>query len=503
MALSCITQLGQSEHMQCGACAGRLHHGQCFVMHGLQTVLDPLGVHLQQDRQIAAHDFKGHGGTQKTNGRTHACTCGHHHPRDTQLLSQSTCMQRRRATKRHHGEVLQVLTAFYGVNTGRIGHVFFNHLAHARCRPKSVHAQSLADVGAQGLPGQGAIKRHAACSKAIGVDATQHQVGVCHGRLFAATPIASRPGLGAAGVWPDGDALHGIDSADGAAPRANFHQLDDGNAHGQSAAFEVFPDPADFEAARPFRLAIVDQANLGGGAAHVEGQDLVQAAFACQMCGQNGTASRAGFDQPNWKACGQLQRGQSPARHHQQQWAQQAFLADAFLQPKEVAAHQRAYVGVGDGGRKTLVFSNFGAHLRRQTNADLWPKDGGQDVACALFMCRVGPSVHEANGHRFDVGITHLSASGPDVFFMEVQQHRAIGRDAFTNSQAPRPWHQFGGALQVDVVGIKAFFVAHGQDIPKALGGDQGGARALAFDQCVGGQCGAVDEDLNAAAVQA
>ena len=114
----------------------------------------------------------------------------------------------------------------------------------------------------------------------------------------------------------------------------------------------------------------------------------------------------------------------------------------------------------------------------------------------------MSPSVHEANGHRFDVGITHVFAGGPDVFFMEVHQHRAIGCDAFTNRQAPRSWHQFGGALQIDVVGIKAFFVAHGQDIPKTLGSDKCGASALALDQCIGGQCGAVDEDLNGAAIK-
>ena len=83
----------------------------------------------------------------------------------------------------------------------------------------------------------------------FGVDATQHQVGVCHSRLFTATPIACRARLRSTGVRPDGDALQSIDPADGAAPSADFYQLDDGNAHRQATAFEVFPDPADFEPA--------------------------------------------------------------------------------------------------------------------------------------------------------------------------------------------------------------------------------------------------------------
>ena len=61
MPLSGVTQLGQSEHMQCGAGAGGLDHGQGFGMHGLQPGLDHQGVHLRKDRKVTAHDFKGHG----------------------------------------------------------------------------------------------------------------------------------------------------------------------------------------------------------------------------------------------------------------------------------------------------------------------------------------------------------------------------------------------------------------------------------------------------------
>ena len=95
------------------------------------------------------------------------------------------------------------------------------------------------------------------------------------------------------------------------------------------------------------RLAVVDQADLGGGAAHVERQDLVEAALARQRRRQDGAAGRARFDQPDRELARGLERGEAAARGDHEEGTADALLAQRLVEAAEIAVHHRLDVGVG------------------------------------------------------------------------------------------------------------------------------------------------------------
>ena len=109
-----------------------------------------------------------------------------------------------------------------------------------------------------------------AAGEVAGIDAAQHDVGIGHGGLGAAAAVARRAGLGAGALRADIDARQRIDRGDRAAAGADLDHLDHRDAQRQAAALEEAVLPRDLEGARMLRLAVVDQADLGGGAAHVE-----------------------------------------------------------------------------------------------------------------------------------------------------------------------------------------------------------------------------------------
>ena len=109
-----------------------------------------------------------------------------------------------------------------------------------------------------------------AAGEVAGIDAAQHDVGIGHGGLRAAAAVARRAGLGAGAFRPDIDARQRIDRGDRAAAGADLDHLDHRDAQRQAAALQEAVLPRHLEGARMLRLAVIDQADLGGRAAHVE-----------------------------------------------------------------------------------------------------------------------------------------------------------------------------------------------------------------------------------------
>ena len=78
---------------------------------------------------------------------------------------------------------------------------------------------------------------------------------------------------------------------DRAAAGADLDHLDHRNAQRQAAAFEKAIDARHFERARGLRLRLVDQADLRGRAAHVEGQNLIEPVLARDAGGKDRAAA--------------------------------------------------------------------------------------------------------------------------------------------------------------------------------------------------------------------
>jgi len=65
----------------------------------------------------------------------------------------------------------------------------------------------------------------------VGVDAAQRQVGVGGRHFCAPDPVGDRAGYGAGTVRADVEPLEFVDPGNGAAPLADFDQIDDRHRH--------------------------------------------------------------------------------------------------------------------------------------------------------------------------------------------------------------------------------------------------------------------------------
>ena len=225
--------------------------------------------------------------------------------------------------------VAQGLAALDGVHARGVGHVLVDHLDDAEAAMDRPPGPAARRCRARAPSLRLAIEREAAAGEAARVDAAQHEVGVGHRRRGAAAAVAGGPGFGAGALRPDLEALELVDRGDRAAAGADLDHLDHRDAERQAAALEEAVDAADLEAARRLRPEIVDQADLGGGAAHVERQHASQAAIR-PRCPRPRMAPPAGPDSTRriGKAHRRFERGQPAARQHQEERAGEAGLLE-------------------------------------------------------------------------------------------------------------------------------------------------------------------------------
>ena len=304
MALSRIAQLDQ-QRLDQRPSSGRWRHDRARLFaHLADPRVGERRVAVKHGRPVASDHFERHRRAQKADRRADASTRRYHDAPDAQLLRQPPGMKRCTAAKRHHRVIGYDFAAFDRVYACCIGHVFFNNFRNAGGRPKRVHGQRSADAVLQRLRRQCRIELDVATGKAVRVDTAELHIRIGDCGLGAAVRITRWPRLRTGGVRTHGDARQTVDTPDRATTGADLDQFDDRNAHRQAAAFQVAIDAADFEAPRTFGLSVIDQANLRGGATHIEGQHIVQAAFTGDVCSQDCAAGRPGLDQPDRKFCG-------------------------------------------------------------------------------------------------------------------------------------------------------------------------------------------------------
>ena len=170
--------------------------------------------------------------------------------------------------------------------------------------------------------------------------------------------------------------------------------------------------------------------------------------------------------------------------------------AQPARQLAQIARHQRLHVGVGDRGGEALPLAHLRRDLAGQRDRDV-RQFLGEDVAHAAFVRGIDEGVQEADGDAFDALALQRGHQGAHGGVVERQQHVALVVQPLRDRQAQMARHQRLGQDDVEVVLVVTAFVAHRDDVAKALGRQQRGARALALDHRVGGERGAVDHDAD------
>ena len=133
-------------------------------------------------------------------------------------------------------------------------------------------ARRAAELLLDGALGRLDVELHRAVEEALGVDPSEHEVGVGDDWIGRAFAIGRRPRIGARALRPDMDAAGRIAPGDRAAAGADLDDVDDRDLHRLAAGFA-----ADHVAVLDRRNAVGDQARLRGGAAHVEADGALDA----------------------------------------------------------------------------------------------------------------------------------------------------------------------------------------------------------------------------------
>ena len=254
------------------------------------------------------------------------------------------------ATKGNHHTAFVVLGAFDGMYARGVGHILIHHLNHAKCCHISGKRELPTHMLGQCLARLIRIKPERTTREKFRIVAAKSKIGVRHRGVRAATPITGRARISARTFGANLNAPHAIHLRDGSATRADFHHFNHGNTQRQAGTLLEAPNPRDFKSARRLRAEVINQADLGRGTAHVEGQHLIKATLPRDKGREDRTPRRAAFHQADWETRRGINGGETTARQHQIKRASKPCFTQPQFQLLQIARHQGLHIGIGDGG---------------------------------------------------------------------------------------------------------------------------------------------------------
>ena len=197
---------------------------------------------------------------------------------DVQFLGKASGVDGARATEGNEGEGAGVVAPLDGNLADSIGHAGVHDVDDALGGWQGVEAEALAHAALDGIGGEVGVEAHLAPKEAFGVEVAEDEVGVGDGGIGAACAVAGRTGGRASTVGADAQAATIVHPSDAAATSADLKEVDDGHLDGMAGALEpaasLAAGTADLVVGGDGDLAALDEAGLGGGATHVEGDEV-------------------------------------------------------------------------------------------------------------------------------------------------------------------------------------------------------------------------------------
>ena len=337
-------------------------------------------------------------------------------------------------------------------------------------------------------------ERHVPSGEPVGVDPPHDHVGVGDRGTPAPAAIAGRPRGRARALRTHGEPTQLIDGGDRAASGADLDHVDDGDAKGEPASLQESIVTGHLERARHLGLIVVEEADLGRGAAHVERDDLPEPTLGGDGLRQDGAPGRARLHEPDGKAASHLERRHPAARHHQQHGTAKALLRERHFEPGEEAGHEGPHVGVGGRRREPVVLPDLGRHVRGQRDRDI-RQVPAQDLGHPPLVGGIRVAVNQADRHRLHAGVRENGSDALYRCLVERDQHRSVSGQALAHGQPEMARHEGRRPLHEQVRLLEAMLVRHLQAVAHPLGADEREPGSLALDDGVRRQRGAVDDE--------
>ena len=226
-------------------------------------------------------------------------------------------------------------------------------------------------------------------------------------------------------------------------------------------------------------------------AAHVERKQVRAVEQPTVVRGGKRAGRRAGLDQAHREAARGRDVAHAAVRLHDEQGPLDAEGAQALLEALEVAPGEALHVDVGERGRGAVVLADLGHHLAGQRAADLG-RVRAQQLADRLLVRRIAVAVQQAHRDRLDALRMQRSDQAQHLIRVEPHLDGAVGEHALVQLEAQTARRERGRPFHEQIVHVVAVLAPDLDRVAKAARGDQRGAGALAFDQRVGEQGGAV-----------
>ena len=292
----------------------------------------------------------------------------------------------------------------------------------------------------------------------------QHDVAVGDAKR-PAPPVAGRAGIGACRLGAH--AIAGaIEKADRAAARR--HRVDQHHRRAHAHARHQ-----GLEGALVFAVVVRD---VRRRAAHVEGDDLVEAGLARGLHRADDAAGGAAQD--GVLALEERGVGEAPARLHEHEPG----AAELRRHLIDIAAQKGREVGIDH--RRVAAAHELHQRARLVARRYLGEADFAREGGRRLLMGGEAVAVHEDDRHGADAVVESRLEQGPRRRRIQCAEHRAVRHDPLVRLDHPLVEHRGQHDLTVEEVGPR--LVADAQRIGEARGRDEQRAIALALQQGVG-----------------
>ena len=227
-----------------------------------------------------------------------------------------------------------------------------------------------------------------------------------------AAAVARGAGVGARGLRPAGEQPERVDVRQRPAADADLDHVDRRRLDRQARAAREAVGARGLELVRDERAAVLDQAQLGRRAAHVERHQVRVAVEAAEARGGERAGGGAGLEHPDRPVGGVLRGGHAAVGEHHAQAAAGAERAESLLEIGQVAHHAVLHVDARRGRLRALVLADLGRDVAGDRDAQV--RRGALDRrARGLLVGGVGEAVQEADGDRLDAALGQLAPPAP------------------------------------------------------------------------------------------
>jgi len=342
-------------------------------------------------------------------------------------------------------------------------HMSLYHLQETLGQRQAVYPHAVAEAVEDRQSGL-EVERQAAAEAGGRIDVAQGDMGVGDSGLFPTQAVGGRSRAGPGAFGADPERAAGIDP--GEAPAPGPHRVNGDRGHSTNVAVDG-PLVADL------RPAALDPAYVGGGAAHVEGDDPAVAASPPHLGGGHDPAGGTGKKEGRGEDCGFLSFHEPSGRTHHSDPVREG--RRLFRQPAQITGHPGLEIGIENGCGGPLKLTELGSDAMGEAHRHPAVRKGAAHLFLAIG---VDEGVSERHRHRLGMAPPHPLHDGRDV---------AVEAD--TVSTRDQRWRSVGEA----VVQGGAILTPDLEHVLESGVGDEDGVGSAPLQQGIGGRCRTVE----------